>query len=142
MARNRPPVGKTFVVFALGLAVAAGLSACSSTTPVQKAAPAGFLATLGEPTQVGSTVPSNGDVNPYGIAVVPTSIGALVQGDTLVSNFNDQANTQGTGSTIVEISPNGAAIPFAQIGSLPSSTHPSQSRALSTKAESRTQQKR
>lgn len=121
MARNRPPVGKTFVVFALGLAVAAGLSACSSTTPVQNAAPAGFLATLGKPTQVGSTVPSNGDVNPYGVAVVPTTIGALVQGDTLVSNFNDQANTQGTGSTIIEISPNGAAIPFAQIGSLPSS---------------------
>src|ERR1035438_1068716 len=47
---------------------------------------------------VASTVPSNGDVNPYGVAVVPASIGKLVQGHILVSNFNSSANLQGTGS--------------------------------------------
>ena len=47
---------------------------------------------------VASTVPGNGDVNPYGVAVVPTTIGALHQGDVLVSNFNNQANLQGTGT--------------------------------------------
>lgn len=52
-----------------------------------------------------STVPSNGDVNPYGVAVVPHSMGNLVRGDVLVSNYNNKANTAGMGSTIVEINP-------------------------------------
>ena len=62
-----------------------------------------------------STVPANGDVNPYGVAVVPTSTGSLVKGDVLVSNFNNSANQQGTGTTIVQISPGGQQTVFAQI---------------------------
>jgi hypothetical protein len=70
---------------------------------------------------VASTVPSNGDVNPYGVAVVPASIGKLVAGHILVSNFNSSANLQGTGTTIVDIAPNGAVSLFAWIdaGALP-----------------------
>jgi hypothetical protein len=64
---------------------------------------------------VASTVPANGDINPYGIARVPESSGALVQGNILVSNFNNSANLQGTGTTIVQISPEGSASLFAQI---------------------------
>ena len=64
---------------------------------------------------VASTVPSNGDVNPYGVAVVPASIGKLVQGHILVSNFNSSANLQGTGTTIVDIAPNGSVSLFAWI---------------------------
>ena len=71
-------------------------------------------------TNIDSTVPANGDVNPYGIAVVPQSTGKLVSGDTLVSNFNNGANLQGTGTTIVQISPSGSVTTFAQIdGPLP-----------------------
>jgi hypothetical protein len=81
-----------------------------------------FLSTLGKASQVASTVPANGDVNPYGIVVVPTTVGKLVKGDTLVSNFNDKANVQGTGTTIVEVSPAGAVSTFATIGSLPASS--------------------
>jgi hypothetical protein len=66
-------------------------------------------------TTVASTVPANGDLNPYGIANVPQSMGLLVQGDTLVSNFNASSNLQGTGTTIVEISPNHQQSLFAQI---------------------------
>lgn len=55
---------------------------------------------------VSSTVPSNGDVNPYGVAVVPRSVGNLVRGDVLVSNYNNKANLNGTGTSIVEINPN------------------------------------
>jgi hypothetical protein len=66
-------------------------------------------------TKVASTVPSNGDVNPYGVAVVPRSTGALVSGHILVSNFNNSNNQQGTGTTIVDISPNGTLKVFAQI---------------------------
>ena len=54
---------------------------------------------------IASTVPKNGDVNPYGVAVVPATHQKLTQGDILVSNFNNHRNLQGTGSTIVEISP-------------------------------------
>jgi hypothetical protein len=64
---------------------------------------------------VASTVPSNGDVNPYGVAVVPTSIGKLTRNNILVSNFNNSANLQGTGTTIVQITPGGKQSLFAQI---------------------------
>src|SRR5262249_33492029 len=63
-----------------------------------------------------STVPSNGDVNPYGVAVVPQESGDLHQGHVLVSNFNNSMNFQGTGTTIVEISPgDGSTKLFAHI---------------------------
>jgi hypothetical protein len=64
---------------------------------------------------LGSTVPANGDVNPYGVAVVPDSKGSLVKGDVLVSNFNNSGNLQGTGTTIVELSPSGTVSQFASI---------------------------
>jgi hypothetical protein len=73
------------------------------------------------PTTLATTVPSNGDVNPYGIVTVPRSVGALKRGDVLVSNFNNSANAQGTGTTIVQIPPGdtdqnpGDAPVFAQI---------------------------
>jgi NHL repeat len=79
-----------------------------------------FLATLDDPSTIGSTVPPNGDVNPYGIATVPWSVGNLVRGDTLVSNFNAISNLQGTGTTIVELSKTGALTVFANLnGTLP-----------------------
>ena len=58
-----------------------------------------------------STVPANGDENPYGVAFVPEGFpggGAIKTGDVLVSNFNDNTNTQGNGTTIVSFSPDGA----------------------------------
>ena len=57
--------------------------------------------------QVVSTVPSNGDVNPYGVAFVPHGFpgGVLTPGDILVSNFNNAQNLQGTGTTIVRACP-------------------------------------
>lgn len=64
---------------------------------------------------IASTVPANGDVNPYGIVVVPRSTGSLVEGNLLISNFNNSANLQGTGTTIVQISPRGTVSLFAQI---------------------------
>lgn len=64
---------------------------------------------------VASTVPANGDANPYGIALVPRSTGSLVKGHILVSNFNNSANLQGTGTTIVQIAPDGTNTLFAQI---------------------------
>jgi hypothetical protein len=64
----------------------------------------------GSPILSVSTVPSNGDQNPYGVAFVPNGFpkgGPLEADDILVSNFNDRANVQGTGSTIVQIKQTG-----------------------------------
>jgi hypothetical protein len=63
-----------------------------------------------------STVPPNGDVNPYGVAFVPDGFnnggGPLQPGDILVSNFNNSSNLQGTGTTIARISANGSFSTF------------------------------
>src|SRR4029077_11824525 len=62
-----------------------------------------------------STVPPNGDVNPYGVAFVPQGFpngGPLQAGDILVSNFNNSMNLQGTGTTIVRVSASGAVSTF------------------------------
>ncbi len=61
--------------------------------------------------QTVTTVPANGDLNPYGVAFVPPGFpsgGTLSPGDILVSNFNASSNLEGTGTTIVDIKPNGA----------------------------------
>ncbi len=85
------------------------------------ASPVSFIGQFTMNTQVAFTAPSNGDINPYGVAVVSRSVGDLVKGDILVSNFNNSANLQGTGTTIDEISPSGTLRLFAQItpGDLP-----------------------
>ncbi|HEY6619895.1 MAG TPA: hypothetical protein VIY68_10140, partial [Steroidobacteraceae bacterium] len=61
-----------------------------------------------------STMPANGDVNPYGVAFVPRGFptgGKIAAGDVLVSNFNNSANEQGTGTTIIQFSPPGQIAP-------------------------------
>jgi hypothetical protein len=58
-------------------------------------------------------------VNPYGVAIVPASAGRLVAGDTLVSNFNSKSNIQGTGTTLVQVSPTGSMHLFAKLSKLP-----------------------
>ncbi len=86
-----------------------------------EAASSSFVESFKTVTNVVSTVPANGDVNPYGVAVVPKSKGMLVKGDVLISNFNNSANLQGTGTTIVQVAPDGSSSLFAQIsaGDLP-----------------------
>ena len=59
--------------------------------------------------------PSTGDVNPYGVAVVPRTHGDLKRGNVLVSNFNNAANLQGTGRSIVDITPGGVQHVFALV---------------------------
>src|SRR5215469_4701825 len=57
---------------------------------------------------VSSTIPGNGDLNPYGIAFVPNDFpagGTIAPGDVLVSNFNANNNFQGTGTTIIKFTP-------------------------------------
>jgi hypothetical protein len=108
------------LVAALALAGCGGSSGtATSSTPTaadsaatQKVA---FIAALKTPTTVVSTIPANGDVNPYGITFVPASTGRLQAGDLLVSNFNDKENNQGTGTTIDQITTAGKSSLFANI---------------------------
>lgn len=46
---------------------------------------------------------------------MPATSGRLVAGDVLVSNFNNHRNLQGTGTTIVEVSPGGTVTTFADL---------------------------
>ncbi len=95
-------------ITALGLATATAASA-------QPSGPVSYLSHFSKLTTIASTVPGNGDVNPYGIAIVRHSAGRLRAGDVLISNFNDKANLQGTGKTLVEISPGGHRSLFATV---------------------------
>lgn len=79
------------------------------------AADSSVLQGLSTITTIASTVPANGDVNPYGVAQVPTTTGNLEAGDILVSNFNNSGNLQGTGTTIMQVAPDGSVSLFAQI---------------------------
>jgi hypothetical protein len=88
-------------------------------SPSSASSHSSFLSSLEKPSQIASTVPANGDVNPYGVAVVRSSVGKLTRGDTLVSNFNSKANVQGTGTTLVQVSPSGATSLFASVSPLP-----------------------
>ena len=112
----------------LGLVTTACSSSSTTSTPTTPAtasakpaaaAATPFLGQIHTGAKIASTVPAKGDVNPYGIAVVPTSAGKLTAGNILVSNFNDKANVQGTGTTIVQVSPAGQTTLFADVAKLP-----------------------
>jgi hypothetical protein len=87
------------------------LTACASLPFVATAADAAsstFLSKL----RISSTIPMNGDLNPYGAAFVPAGFpsgGKISPGDLLVANFNDIMNCQGQGTTIIQFTPNNAA---------------------------------
>jgi hypothetical protein len=98
------------------LLVCAGLAALVVVTTASAAGPGSFTLSFNTVQTIKSTVPHNGDVNPYGIAMVSTTSGKLRAGDILISNFNAKSNHQGTGTTIVQISPKGRKTLFAHIG--------------------------
>ena len=86
---------------ALHLALAAALLPAAASA----ATPEGFLGTLHRQSTLTSTVPDNGDQNPYAVVVAPVSAGTVQKGDVLISNFNNAGNLQGLGTTIVSYRP-------------------------------------
>jgi hypothetical protein len=106
---------RRFATIAAIVTATAGLLAGSGIVATAANASNTFIGPLNHTKVIASTVPANGDVNPYGVAVVPRSTGRLYRGDVLVSNFNDKTNTQGTGTTIVQVSPHGKVSLFAGV---------------------------
>jgi hypothetical protein len=89
-----------------------GLLALSLGSPI-----AGGETILPPTSTIASTVPTNHNVNPYGIAFVPAGVpktSALQPGDVVVSNFNAASNKQGTGTTIVKLVTDSKPVTFFQ----------------------------
>jgi hypothetical protein len=85
----------------------------AATVSAAQATHRSFLASLGTP-KVSTTVPANGDLNPYGVV-------AYHKG-WLVSNFNNSNNLQGTGSTVVRIDSTGKTFTFGTVAGQPGLT--------------------
>ncbi|WP_231715018.1 hypothetical protein [Enhydrobacter aerosaccus] len=82
-----------------------GLLAGVAVVVSAHAEPRGYLETVNRHTTLTSTVADNGDLNPYAVVVAPVSAGKVEKGDVLVDNFNNVANLQGTGTTIIGYRP-------------------------------------
>jgi hypothetical protein len=110
------PVTHRIAWASTALAGAAATAILAVAAPVAQAGTSGsFIGQFHKLSTIASTVPRNGDINPYGVAVVGRSQGKLVQGNVLISNFNNGKNLQGTGTTIVQVSPQGQVSQFAKI---------------------------
>jgi hypothetical protein len=101
---------RTMIVAGAAIGLAAAPAAQALASPHSS-----FIGRLHQLKTIASTVPHNGDVNPYGTVVIGRSHGRLRAGHVLISNFNNKANLQGTGTTIVEIGPAGRRTLFARI---------------------------
>jgi hypothetical protein len=109
-------VTKSSRVTLVGFCVAVALMIAFTATPGRADDEGLILKKLTNVSVVSTTVPSNGDVNPYGIVLVPRSVGDLHKGHFLISNFNNGTNAQGTGTTIVDVAPDGTSFSvFAQL---------------------------
>lgn len=107
------------------LATGSGLAGAAHTVQAQDA----FIPKLVN----SSTIPANGEVNPYGVAFVPEGFpagGLIAPGDVLIANFNGSANVQGTGTTIVQFTPTGAIAPPGSAATFFASALPGLSTAL------------
>ncbi|HEX7388669.1 MAG TPA: hypothetical protein VF286_01070 [Acidiphilium sp.] len=80
------------------LACAIGLGAAAPADP-------SFLAGIHRHDLLASSIPANGDENPYALVVAPATSGDVKKGDVLFDNFNNRTNNQGTGTTIMQYDP-------------------------------------
>ena len=110
--------GRTVLSFGgriIATAVVAGTVSLGSGASA-RAADGGFLETIKKHTIVTSSVPDNGDQNPYALVVAPVSAGKVAKDDLLIDNFNDKNNLQGLGTTIVDYNPSTEKLSvFAQL---------------------------
>jgi hypothetical protein len=107
------PTAAGSVTYTLSCSGAGGMM--NATSPAVTVNPSMLsLLAQSKKTTIGSTLdPMNGDGNPYGLAIAPTTAGLITAGDLIVCNFNNGANppVQGMGTTIVGLHPTPAANP-------------------------------
>jgi hypothetical protein len=87
----------------IGALIATAALAPQAAAPATQ--PASFLDGVHRQTVLSTTVPENGDQNPYAIVVAPLSVGSIQKDDVLITNFNNDGNLQGLGTTIVDYNP-------------------------------------
>jgi hypothetical protein len=92
------PVGRLAAIGTLAALLAA-------TAGAARAEEGGLLSKIHRNTALTSSVPDNGDQNPYALFVAPVSAGIIQKGDVLIDNFNNATNLQGLGTTIVAYNP-------------------------------------
>jgi hypothetical protein len=83
----------------------AAIALVLATTTAQADEPRGLLESIHRHVMLASTIPDNGDLNPYAVVVAPVSAGKIAKDDVLIDNFNNISNLQGTGGSIVLYSP-------------------------------------
>ena len=86
-----------------GAAVAA-VTATSSAAPAYGAVATGGIGTAPDKT-VASVIAPDGDRDPFGIAIVPHTMGKLTAGNLLVTEFGDKHGAAGAGTTILQVNP-------------------------------------
>ena len=96
------------VLAALGagaaVAAVAAVTATSSAAPAYGTVATGGIGTAPDKT-VASLVAPDGDRDPFGIAIVPLTMGKLTAGNLLVAEFGDKHGTAGAGTTILQVNP-------------------------------------
>ena len=101
--RRRTAVLAVLATLDAGAAVAA-VTATSSAAPVYGAGATGGIGTAPDKT-VASVIAPDGDRDPFGIAIVPLTMGKLTAGNLLVAEFGDKQGTAGAGTTILQVNP-------------------------------------
>lgn len=102
--------GRALVAVASSAVLAGSMALVTVGTGVAAAAPRGHgspqagLSKLRDRT-IGSVVAPNGDNTPYGLAVVPKTVGRLTAGDVLVVDFTNRAGVAAGGTSILQVNP-------------------------------------
>jgi sugar lactone lactonase YvrE len=87
----------------VGAAVAA-VTATSSAAPAYGAVATGGIGTAPDKT-LASVIAPDGDRDPFGIALVPRTMGKLTAGNLLVTEFGDRHGAAAAGTTILQVDP-------------------------------------
>jgi len=93
------------VLAALGAgATVAVVTATSSAAPAYGAMATGGIGAAPDKT-IASLIAPDGDRDPFGMAIVPLTMGKLTAGNLLVAEFGDKQGTAGAGTTILQVNP-------------------------------------
>lgn len=101
--------GRRITVLGVLAALGAGAAVAAVTATSSAAASYGAVAKGGigaaPDKTVASVIAPDGDRDPFGIAIVPLTMGKLTAGNLLVAEFGNKQGTAGAGTTILQVNP-------------------------------------